>query len=107
MVPEIECLAICKEMGFVISVRSPRVFKFLFLQDKGYYLENEYMMSRFVGLASSDRKHEIIIYYIEMLRKHTGHTLEELESSVDKEETKKIRSELIDRSKKSFIIIKG
>ena len=78
-----------------------------FLEDKGFRLEDEFMMSRFVGLASEDRKNEIIIYYIEMLRKNTGYTLKEIEDTINKEEATIIRNELIERSKKSFTIIKG
>ena len=78
-----------------------------FLQDKGYSLEDEYMMSRFVGLASEDRVHEIIIYYIEMLGSTTGYSLDVYENEVAQEEKEKIRLDLVDRSKKSFSIIKG
>ena len=65
------------------------------------------MMSRFVGLASEDRKNEIIIFYIEMLNSETGYTLEEYERSVGREEKEAIRSSLIERSRKSFSITKG
>ena len=78
-----------------------------FLTEKGFSLENQFMMSRFVGLASEDRKHEILIYYIEMLHKTTGYTLEEYEVLNNKRLTDSIRNALVDRSYKSFKIIKG
>ncbi len=78
-----------------------------FLKDKGFLLEDEYMMSRFVGLASEDRKHEIIIFYIEMLHGTTGYSLKEYENSISKEEADSIRTALVERSRNSFKITKG
>ncbi|BFP41828.1 hypothetical protein FGF1_26730 [Flavobacteriaceae bacterium GF1] len=78
-----------------------------FLEGKGYLLEDEFMMSRFVGLASEDRKNEIIIYYLEMLNKTTGISLEEYENSISDEKAKSIRTSFIGRSRKSFDITKG
>ena len=77
-----------------------------FLEKKGYSLEDHFMMSRWVGLASDDRKNEIIMYYLEMLKDRTGHTLEEYET-LDDERAGAIRDGLIARSKKSFKIVKG
>ncbi len=79
----------------------------LFLEEKGFKLEDQFMMSRFVGLASEDRKNEIIIFYIEMLNGTTGYTLEEYENLKDGEEAKTIDSSFVERSKKSFTIIEG
>ena len=78
-----------------------------FLMEKGYQLEDQYMMGRFVGLASEDRKNELIIYYIEMLEKTTGYSLEEYENSLGKEEAASIRNAFVERSRDSFKIIKG
>lgn len=77
-----------------------------FLEEKGYSLEDQFMMSRFVGLASEDRKHEIIIFYIEMLEKTTGYSLETYEN-ISSKEADSIRNSLIERSVKSFSILKG
>ena len=74
-----------------------------FLTAKGYTLEDEFMMSRWVGLASEDRKNEIIMYYLEMLKGRTGHTLEEYEA-LNKEEAGAIRNALVARSEESFSI---
>ncbi|NER12028.1 hypothetical protein GWK08_01115 [Leptobacterium flavescens] len=76
----------------------------VFLEEKGFKLEDEYMMSRFVGLASEDRKNEIIIYYLEMLQKSTGYSLEEFENSIPEEEAESIETALIERSRESFTI---
>ncbi len=78
-----------------------------FLEERGYVLEDEFMMSRFVGLASEDRKNEIIIFYLEMLNKTTGISLEEYENSISDEKAESIRNSFIGRSRKSFEIIKG
>ncbi len=78
-----------------------------FLEQKGYTLEDQFMMSRFVGLASKDRKNEIIIFYYEMLHKTTGYSLEKYENYISDEETTSIRNLFVERSRNSFKIIKG
>ncbi|MGI9551460.1 MAG: hypothetical protein ACR2MT_09690 [Aurantibacter sp.] len=78
-----------------------------FLEEKGLKLADELMMSRFVGLASGDRKNEIIIYYFEVLNKTTGFSLDEWENSLSREAKVKIDSAFVARSKKSFKIIEG
>lgn len=77
-----------------------------FLKEKGYQMQDDLMMSRWVGLASEDRKNEIIIYYLEMLNSTTGHSLEAYEQ-LDKEAARAIRDALVDRSRQSFKIVKG
>lgn len=76
-----------------------------FLAQKGLRVADHWMMSRFVGLASADRKNEIIIFYQEMLEKSTGYTLEEWEYTLAKEEKLIIDSAFVERSKSSFMII--
>lgn len=78
-----------------------------FLSDNGYSVADEYMMSRFVGLASEDRKSEIIIFYFEMLEGSTGHTLESFENSLTPAEMRAIREAFTARSRESFTIIAG
>ena len=78
-----------------------------FLEEKGFQLEDQFMMSRFVGLASENRKNEIIIFYHEMLKKTTGYSLEEYEKSINDEEVKAIRDSFIERSRRSFSITRG
>jgi len=79
----------------------------VFLKEKGFLLEDEFMMSRYVGLASQDRKNEIIIFYQEMLNNTTGYSLNEYENTITKNEANLIRKLFIERSKNSFNIIKG
>ncbi|WP_160114535.1 hypothetical protein [Aquimarina sp. AU474] len=78
-----------------------------FLEQKGYTLEDQFMMSRLVGLASKDRKNEIIIFYHEMLHKTTGYSLEKYENSISDEEATSIRNSFTERSRNSFKITKG
>jgi hypothetical protein len=62
-------------------------------------------MSRFVGLASEDRKNEIIIFYFEMLKASTGYSLDQWENTVPEAEATRIDSAFIARSKMSFQIL--
>ncbi len=78
-----------------------------FLENNGFQLEDHYMMSRYVGLASEDRKNEIIIFYLEMLKKTTGYTLDEYENTISPEQAKSIRTAFVKRSEESFEVIKG
>ncbi len=78
-----------------------------FLIEKGYRIADEFMMSRFVGLASADRKKEIIIFYIEMLQDNTKLNLEEFQNNISEDEAARIEQSLIERSKKSFKIVSG
>ncbi|MBK7872151.1 MAG: hypothetical protein IPJ74_16520 [Saprospiraceae bacterium] len=76
-----------------------------FLQDKGFDSEDQVMMSRFVGLASEDRRNEIIIFYFEMLKETTGYSLTEWENAVSKDKAILIEKDFIERSKQSFTIL--
>jgi len=78
-----------------------------FLENMGFQLEDYFMMSRFVGLASEDRKYEIIIFYQEMLTKTTGYSLKEYESSISRKESELIEKLFIERSRNSFQILEG
>lgn len=76
-----------------------------FLKKMGFQTEDHFMMSRFVGLASEDRKNEIIIYYIEMLKASTGYSLDEWENTVPEAEATGIDSSFIARSRTSFRVL--
>lgn len=76
-----------------------------FLQGKGFYSEDEVMMSRFLGLASEDRRNEIIIFYFEMLKTTTGYSLAEWEDSVSKDKATLIEKDFIERPRQSFTIL--
>lgn len=74
-----------------------------FLAEKGLSVEPHFMMSRFVGLASEDRKHEIIVFYQEMLKATTGQTLETLARLLEPE-VAQIEDALEQRARASFAI---
>lgn len=76
-----------------------------FLKENNLIMDDHIMMSRFVGLASGDRKNEIIIFYHEFLKNSTGHTLNEWENSVSTEEKLSTDSAFVQRSTSSFKII--
>ena len=78
-----------------------------FLRERGFQVEDELMMSRFVGLASPDRRHEIILYHLEMLQPTTGYTLADWQSLVLAEVARRIEAAFLARSRKSFVIIEG
>lgn len=78
-----------------------------FLTKKGYEVPDDFMMSRFVGLASEDRKNEIIIFYIEMMKQSIGYSLDEYENLVPSKRADSIRNAFIIRSNSSFQIVKG
>ena len=48
-----------------------------FLEAKGYRLDTELMMSRFVGVVDEEKRNELILFYFENVR-DTGYTLAEL-----------------------------
>jgi hypothetical protein len=76
-----------------------------FLEDKGYRLEDEYMMSRFVTVPDEERKHELILFYIEN-SSTTGHSLKEFYKG--EEETpiwNEISKGLTKRSLENFSIL--
>ena len=78
-----------------------------FLTKKGYQVPDDFMMSRFVGLASGDRKNEIIIFYIEMMKHSIGYSLDEYENSVSAKKADSIQNAFTKRSKSSFQIVEG
>ncbi len=78
-----------------------------FLKAKDFHLEDHVMMSRYVGLASEDRKNEIIIFYHEMLKKATGYSLDEWQNHQGPQKIILMDSLFIERSRKSFSITKG
>lgn len=78
-----------------------------FLTKKGYKVPDDFMMSRFVGLASEDRKNEIIIFYIEMMKHSIGYSLDEYENLIPSKRADSIQDAFTKRSKSSFQIVKG
>jgi hypothetical protein len=75
-----------------------------FLQEKGYMLGDELMMSRFVTVPDKAKKHELILFYIENVSS-TKHKLNEFYKGNDETEIwRQISQELTSRSLKAFKI---
>lgn len=78
---------------------------FKFLTDKGFKIEDELMMSRFVTVAGENKKHELILFYLENVSE-SGHRL--IEFYKDDRATKTwrdISQGLTERSLKNFEIM--
>lgn len=77
-----------------------------FLTAKGYLLEDELMSSRFVTVPDAERKHELILFYIENIQ-DSGHRLKEFYEGDERTATwEQISKELTARSVKDFAILK-
>jgi hypothetical protein len=75
-----------------------------FLKEKGYTLENELMMSRFLTVPEEDKKHELILYYLENVSK-TKHNISDFyKEDKETEVWKEISRGLKERSLKFFKI---
>ena len=79
---------------------------FNFLKDKGFTLEDEWMMSRFVTVTGVDKKHELILFYLENVS-DSGHQLIEFYDAEDNntEIWKHISKSLTERSLQHFKVI--
>jgi len=76
-----------------------------FLNQNGLTLEDELMMSRFARIVDGQRRHEIILFYIENVSA-TGNTLDEISEDGDiRSEYQSIADELVARSLRHFEII--
>ena len=78
-----------------------------FLAEKGFQVADDFMMSRYVGLASEDRRNEIILYYIEMMNSSLGYTLQEWEDESVNLDRSGIEEQFVTRSQTSFEIVRG
>ncbi len=77
-----------------------------FLAGKGYLLEDELMASRFVTVPDAERKHELILFYIESIQ-DSGQRLEEFYKGDEKTAIwDQISKELTQRSTENFVILK-
>ena len=80
------------------------VLTFDFLQKKGYSLEDELMMSRFLTVPDEAKKNELILFYIENASE-TKHKLSEFYKDDEATEIwKNISKGLTERSLKAFKI---
>lgn len=75
-----------------------------FLRRKGFSIEDEFMMSRFVTVPDAERRHELILFYIENVGP-TGHRLNDFyRGDGETEIWRKISEDLTKRSLQSFEI---
>lgn len=76
-----------------------------YLESQGYELEDELMMSRFVMVPDSARRHEMILFYLENAS-HTGYTIDTFYDADDNptEHWVSISEGLTDRSRDAFTI---
>ena len=75
-----------------------------FLREKGYKFEDEFMMSRFVTVPDAERRHELILFYIENVST-TGKTIVDFYSGDDETQIwRDISVGLTARSRKAFTI---
>ncbi len=78
---------------------------FKLLTDKGFTIEDEMMMSRFVTVAGEERKHELILFYVENVSE-SGHKLIEFyEDDTETQIWQDISKHLTERSLQNFEII--
>ena len=77
-----------------------------FLEEQGYHLEQELMMSRFVAVVDEAKRNELILYYFENVR-DTGYTLAEIatkEGDIAPEHTA-LDDSLTYRSRQHFTVL--
>jgi hypothetical protein len=75
-----------------------------FLREKGYKFEDEFMMSRFVTVPDAERRHELILFYIENVGP-TGRRVSDFYRGDDETEIwREISAGLTERSLKAFEI---
>ncbi len=80
------------------------VLTFDFLKQKGFSLEDELMMSRFLTVPDAEKKHELILFYIENVNQ-TKHKLSEFYKDDEATEIwKNLSKDLTERSLKAFEI---
>ena len=91
--------------SMIVNPEGEATLTFKFLKDKGFKVEDELMMSRFVTVAGEDKKHELILFYVENVSE-SGHRLEKFYK--DDNETqiwRDISKYLTKRSLQNFKII--
>lgn len=77
-----------------------------FLRNRGFEIEDELMMSRFLMVPDEERRHELILFYLENART-TGHKIASFYDASDTPTPhwKQISEGLTERSRASFVII--
>ena len=75
-----------------------------FLKQKGYELEDELMMSRFVTVPDAEKKRELILFYVENVSPTKQHVTDFYSGDNETEIWKQITKDLTERSLKAFKI---
>ena len=75
-----------------------------FLRQKGYELEDELMMSRFVTVPDAEKKRELILFYIENVSPTKHHVTDFYSGDNETEIWREISKALTERSLKAFQI---
>lgn len=75
-----------------------------FLRQKGYQLEDELMMSRFVTVPDAEKKRELILFYIENVSPTKHHVTDFYSGDNETEIWKQISKDLTERSLRAFKI---
>ena len=78
---------------------------FKLLTDKGFTIEDEMMMSRFVTVAGEERKHELILFYVENVSESGHRLIEFYEDDTETQIWQDISKRLTERSLQNFEII--
>jgi hypothetical protein len=72
------------------------------IQDNGFTLSNELMMTRFVTVTDSTRRNEMIIYYIEMAKDWNFNISDYEQNKISQKRVERIAEELKEKALKSF-----
>lgn len=103
-----------KQFTFAFSNREAKEYKpdgeaaltYQFIQSKGYDVEDQLMVSRFVTVPDEEKRHELILFYIENVSA-TGKTIEDFYNEDKETEIWKALSKgLTERSLESFKVVK-
>jgi hypothetical protein len=74
----------------------------VFLKEKGFQLDDELMMSRFVTVPDAEKKHELILFYIENVRPTKKKLADLYSGEEDTEVWRRISQDLTKRSLTAF-----
>ena len=75
-----------------------------FLKAKGYLLEDEMMASRFLTVPDAEKKHELILFYIENVKDASRSLADFYRAGEETEIWKQISAKLDERSRRAFTI---
>ncbi len=77
-----------------------------FLHEKGFTFEDEWMMSRYVNVPDTERRHELILFYIESVSSTGKRVADFYQGDTETELWQKLSNELAARAMKNFEVLK-